>query len=308
MSSAYLTGLTTRLSAIAIDPPRPRMPPLNALKAFEAAARHASFARAAEELGVTPAAVSHQVKALEAWLGAPLFVRRAQGLGLSDLGRSTLPALSAGFDALGRAVQEMRSASPRAQVDIAALPAIAQLWLAPRLSRVRAAFPRLSPSVHAVETPPDLRRELFDLAIFYVRDAPPGCRMVGLCDDLIFPACAPWIAEGLASPADLAAVPLLRDTTWTGDWACWLEAASAEGLSADGGPAFSLYSMAVQAALDGTGVLMAHKALIGGHLASGALVAPFKVVARTGSQLAILAPERASGAVVGLVEWLVERG
>jgi LysR family glycine cleavage system transcriptional activator len=282
------------------------MPPLNALKAFEAAARHASFARAAEELGVTPAAVSHQVKALEDWLGAALFVRRAQGLGLTDLGRSTMPAFSAAFDALGRAVQDLRGAAPRAQVDIAALPAIAQLWLAPRLTGARAAFPRLSPSVHALETPPDLRRELFDFAIFYVRDAPPGCRMIRLCDDAIFPACAPEVARGLVVPGDLATMPLLRDTTWTEDWACWLAAASSGGFPVDEGPAFSLYSMAVQAALDGTGVLMAHAALIGGHIASGALVAPFPTVASTGHHLAILVPERISAEATHLIEWLVE--
>jgi LysR family glycine cleavage system transcriptional activator len=257
-------------------------------------------------LGVTPAAVSHQVKALEDWLGAPLFVRRAQGLGLTDLGRSTMPAFAAAFDALGRAVQDLRGAAPRAQVDIAALPAIAQLWLAPRLTSARAAFPRLSPSVHALETPPDLRRELFDFAIFYVRDAPPGCRMIRLCDDAIFPACAPEVARALAVPGDLATMPLLRDTTWTGDWACWLEAASSGGFPVDAGPAFSLYSMAVQAALDGAGVLMAHDALIGGHLRSGALVAPFPTVARTGRHLAILVPERASAEATHLIEWLVE--
>jgi LysR family glycine cleavage system transcriptional activator len=282
------------------------MPPLNALKAFEAAARHASFARAAEELGVTPAAVSHQVKSLEAWLGAKLFVRRAQGLGLTDLGRASMPAFSAAFDALGRAVQELRGASPRAQVDIAALPAIAQLWLAPRLPAARAAFPRLWPSVHALETPPDLRRELFDLAIFYVRDAPAGCRMVRLCDDIIFPACSPRIASLLTAPDDLAATPLLRDTAWTGDWTCWLAAAASGGFPVNQGPAFSLYSMAVQAALDGAGVLMAHAALVSGHLASGALVAPFPTKASTALHLAILVPERTSAAVTHLVEWLVD--
>ncbi len=284
------------------------MPPLNALKAFEAAARHASFARAADELGVTPAAVSHQIKALEAWLGAPLFVRRAQGLGLTDTGRATLPALSAAFDALGRAVQDLRRASPRAHMAIAALPAIAQLWLAPKLPAAQAAFPRLRPSVHALETPPDLRRELFDLAIFYVREAPAGCRMVRVCDDVIFPACAPQFAGRLESPADLASVPLLRDTAWAGDWPCWLAAASLDGVPTDDGPAFSLYSMAVQAALDGTGVLMAHAALIAPHLASGTLIAPFPTVARSGLHLAILAPERPSPEAAHLIEWLVEHG
>jgi LysR family glycine cleavage system transcriptional activator len=284
------------------------MPPLNALKAFEAAARHASFARAAEELGVTPAAVSHQVKALEAWLGAPLFVRRAQGLGLTDLGRSAMHGFSAAFDALGRAVQDLRGAVPRARLDIAALPAVVQLWLAPLLAGARAAFPLLSPSVHALETPPDLRRELFDLAIFFVEDAPPGCRMVRVCEDVIFPVCTPRMARLLAVPADLAATPLLRDTTWTDDWACWLAAAAATGLPVENGPAFSLYSMAVQAALDGAGVLMAHAALIGAHLASGALVAPFPTVARPGRHLAILLPDHSSTATALLTDWLVEHG
>jgi LysR family glycine cleavage system transcriptional activator len=281
------------------------MPPLNALKAFEAAARHASFATAAVELGVTPAAVSHQVKALEAWLGAPLFARRAHGLGLTDLGRSALPAFSAAFDALGGAVQELRGASPRADMAIAALPSVAQLWLAPRLPGARAAFPRLSPSVHALESPPDLRRGLFDVAIFYVRDVPAGCRMVTICDDVIFPVCTPELARTLTSPADLAGTPLLRDTSWTSDWDCWLSAAAVPGVPAHRGQAFSLYSIALQAALDGTGVLMAHAALTGPHIASGALVAPFATVARTGLRLAVLTPERPSAAATDLVGWLV---
>ncbi len=250
--------------------------------------------------------MSHQVKALEAWLGAPLFVRRAHGLDLTDRGRSALPAFSAAFDALVRAVRDLRGASPRAQVSIAALPAVAQLWLAPRLPGARAAFPKLSPSIHALEAPPDLRRELFDFALFFVRDAPAGCRTVPMGEDVIFPVCTPDIARTLASPADLATMPLLRDTTWSGDWDCWLSAASLKGLVTDQGPAFSLYSMAVQAALDGAGVLMAHAALIGPHLGSGALVAPFPIVARTGLRLAILAPERISEEAVHLIAWLTE--
>ncbi len=291
---------------IAINPPRPRLPPLNALRAFEAAARHASFAKAAEELGVTAAAMSHQVKALEAWLGAKLFLRRAHGLDPTELARSSLPAFSAAFEALGRAAQLLSSASPRAPVTIAALPAIAQLWLAPRLPGAQAVLPRLTPSIHALESPPDLRRGLFDFAIFFVREAPAGCRMVPLGDDVIFPVCTPGIARTLASKSDLAARPLLRDTSWTDDWDCWLAAASLTGVPTDEGPAFSLYSMAVQAALDGAGVLLAHAALVGPHIASGALVAPFPTVARTGRRLAILAPERTSEAATHLIAWLVK--
>jgi len=249
--------------------------------------------------------VSHQVKALEAWLGAPLFVRRAQGLGLTELGRSALPGFSAAFDALGRAVRDLRGATPRPQVNIAALPAIAQLWLSPRLPTARLAFPTLSPAIHAVEAPPDFRRELFDFALFLVHAAPPDCRMIPICEDVIFPVCTPDIARRLTTHADLARLPLLRDTSWSGDWACWLAAASLAGIATEAGPAFSLYSMAVQAALDGAGVLMGHRALIGPHLASGALVAPFTTLARTGLQLAVLAPARTSADVARLIAWLV---
>ncbi len=129
--------------------------------------------------------------------------------------------------------------------------------------------------------------------------------MVPLGDDVIFPICTREIARTLASPSDLAARPLLQDTSWTGDWDCWLFAASSRDFPTDVGPAFSLYSMAVQAALDGAGVLMGHAALITPHIASGALVAPFPTVARTGRQLAILAPERPSEEAAHLIAWLV---
>jgi len=120
--------------------------------------------------------------------------------------------------------------------------------------------------------------------------------------------CTPEIARTLASPADLAEMPLLRDTSWSGDWACWLSASSLTGFVTDHGPAFSLYSMAVEAALDGAGVLMAHAALIDPHIASGALVAPFSTVARTGRRLAILTSDRTSEEAMHLIAWLAERG
>jgi LysR family transcriptional regulator, glycine cleavage system transcriptional activator len=146
------------------------MPPLNALKAFEAAARHESFAKAAVELGVTPAAVSHQIKALEEWLGSALFVRHAQRLQLTVPGKSAMPAFFKAFDALGLAVQELRVAAPRVQVSIAALPSVAQLWLAPKLLALREAFPNIRASIYALEEPPNFRREPFDLALFFLTE------------------------------------------------------------------------------------------------------------------------------------------
>jgi LysR family glycine cleavage system transcriptional activator len=290
---------------MAVNPPRPRMPPLNALRAFEAAARHESFAKAADELGVTPAAVSHQVKALEAWLGAPLFVRHAQGLHLTDAGRAALPSFSPAFDAMGLAVQELRIWAPRPQVSIAALPSIAQLWLAPRLPALRAALPALRPSIHALEEPPDFRREPFDLAIFLTRQAPAGSRAFKLCDDFIYPVCAPALARQLKTPADLAAQLLLWDTTWTGDWALWFEAAGVKGPSIESGSEFSLYSMALQAAVDGAGVLMGHEALVSRALAAGSLVAPFPQRVPTGLSLSILAPDRSPAHAAAMVDWLL---
>lgn len=301
---ASVAGPAWRFAEIAVNPPRPRMPPLNALRAFEAAARHESFAKAADELGVTPAAVSHQIKALEGWLGSPLFVRHAQGLSLTEPGRAAIPAFSKAFDGLGLAVQELRRAAPRVQVSIAALPSVAQLWLTPRLPRLRADFPKARPSIYALEAPPDFRREPFDLAIFLVQDAPSGSRAIKLCDDLVFPVCTPDIAAALRSPADLADHPLLWDTSWVGDWSCWLAYAGVTGIQPNGGPAFSLYSLAVQAALDGAGILIAHEALVSGPLNSGALVAPFERRAPTGLCLSILSPDRPALQAVEIIEWL----
>lgn len=281
------------------------MPPLNALRAFEAAARHESFAKAADELGVTPAAVSHQVKALEAWLGSPLFVRHAQGLHLTEAGRAALPAFSTAFDAMGLAVQELRISAPRPQVSIAALPSIAQLWLAPRLPALRAAHPALRPSIHALEEPPDFRREPFDLAIFLTRYAPAGSRAFKLCDDVIFPVCAPALARQLKTPADLSSQLLLWDTTWTGDWSLWFEAAGVKGPSIESGSEFSLYSMALQAAVDGAGVLMGHLALVSRALAAGSLVAPFVQRVSTGLSLSILAPDRPPAQAAQMIDWLL---
>ncbi|MBA1143221.1 LysR family transcriptional regulator [Mesorhizobium sp. CCANP35] len=281
------------------------MPPLNSLRAFEAAARHQSFAKAADELGVTPAAVSHQVKALEAWLGSPLFARHAQGLHLTEAGRAALPAFSTAFDAMGLAVQELRISAPRPQVSIAALPSIAQLWLAPRLPALRTALPALRPSIHTLEEPPDFRREPFDLAIFLTRHAPAGSRAFKLCDDAIFPVCAPALAQQLKTPADLSSQLLLWDTTWTGDWSLWFEAAGVKGPSIDTGSEFSLYSMALQAAIDGAGVLMGHEALVSRALAAGSLVAPFPRRVATGLSLSILAPDRPPAQAAQMIDWLL---
>lgn len=284
------------------------MPALNALKAFEAAARHESFAKAADELGVTAAAVSHQVKSLEEWTGGPLFVRHAQGLSLTEAGRRVLPAFVGAFDAMGDAVQSMRATMPHRQLSIAALPSVAQLWLAPRLPELRTAFPELRPSIHALEQPPNFRREPFDLAIFYRDTPPPRLPEAIICEDVVFPVCTPALAADLKEAEDLARMPLLFDTSWIRDWPVWLQAAGAPQISIDGGLGFSLFSLALQAAIGGAGVLMAHEALVQDALASGGLVAPFDVKARTGASLAITYPPTAPSYTLSVARWLAGAG
>ena len=291
---------------MAVQPPRPRLPPLNALRAFESAARTGSFARAAEEIGVTTAAIAQQVKGLEAWLGCPLFLRLAQGIRLTDRAVAALPSLVGAFDALGLAVRDLTAAARPHRIEIAALPSVASLWLAPRLAGLRAAFPDVTVSLTAIEAPPNLRREPYDLALFLVDGPMPGARCIALARDRCMPVCSPAVAPpaGADRAAWLRGQTLLHDTAWPADWRRWLDAAGMADMAATEGPRFSLYSLAVQAALDGGGVLLGHAALLGRHLHEGSLVAPMGRVTDTGRHLAILLPEQPAGVVSAVAAWL----
>ncbi len=277
--------------------PRPGLPALNTLRAFEAAARHESFARAAEELNVTPGAVAQQVKALEAWLGTPLFRRLSQGLRLTDGARGALPAFIEAFDALGSAVRELKESVGPAELRVAALPALAQLWLSPRRAALAALCPGGRVSISALEAPADFARDLYDLALFYTEGNRPGAEVIHLAEDLIFPVCSPALLEAgqpLRRPADLAGQVLLHDAAWQNDWLLWLESAGAMEVDGAAGPHFSLYSLALEAAVDGAGVLMGHEALVAPAMARGDLVAPFALKVPTGKRLSLLLPD-ASG-------------
>ncbi|RTQ34612.1 LysR family transcriptional regulator, glycine cleavage system transcriptional activator [Variovorax sp. YR750] len=301
-----------------LAPPRPRLPPHTAVRAFEAAARHGSFARAAEELFVTPAAVAQQIKALETWAGGALFERHSQGIRLSAHGRRALPALSAAVDQLGLAVQALRHetqiAARRSTLQVAALPAVAQLWLSPRLSRLKAELPGVQVSVTALEQPPNFRREPFDLGLFYARageriETDAGAQAIPLVRDRLLPVCSPRLRQPLPSgrprpPEDLIELLErnggLHDTVWRDDWQRWLQAvrpgttaAEAEALAA--GPDFSLYSLALQAALDGEGVLMGRERLVAPLLAQGKLHAPWGRPKALGDTVVLLVPAHRKG-------------
>lgn len=276
---------------MSVLPHRPKGPPLNAMRAFEAAARHVSFIAAADELSVTPGAISQHVKTLETWAGVSLFRRHAQGVELTAAGRSLLRDFTQAFDALAIATHRLRNLHPNAELHIAALPSIAQLWLPPRLARIRKARPDLNISVTAMETPPSLGRELFDLSVFFAApDA--GADQIVLGDDEIFPVCAPTLAKRISSPADLNSMVLLHDQTWNEDWTLWTKQS---GISLDDprkGPKYSLYSLAVEEAKSGAGVLMGHARLIEDALRSGQLVVIFEERALSRHSLVLNLPHK----------------
>ena len=298
---------------MSVVPPRPKGPPLNALRAFEAAARLNSFSRAADELCVTAGAIAQHVKALEGWAGAPLFDRHAQGVRLTPLGRAVAPGLGDAFDSLADAAHLLRRIAAPDEIRIAALPSVAQLWLSPRLPAIRRASPGLSISVTAMERPPNLMREPFDLAIFFGAEQTvgksEGTETLVLTEDSLFPVCAPEIATRLTTPRDLSGETLLHDATWRDDWAIWLAAEKLSGTAAASGPAYSLYSLAVEEAIHGAGVLIGHAPLVAPALASGALVAPFaRRVATSAPLVATLRePAPAGSPLDGLARRLAER-
>ncbi|MDH3762499.1 MAG: LysR substrate-binding domain-containing protein [Gammaproteobacteria bacterium] len=272
-----------------LTPPRPKAPPLNALRAFESAARLGGFKAAAVELAVTPGAVAQHIKTLEAWAGASLFERMSQGVRLTTLGKAVAEDFSVAFDQLGAAIIKMHSdASPR-QVRIAVLPSIAQLWLSQRLPRIRAIAPEARISITALDSPPNLLREPYDLSIFFASKEVSGYG-VEVCKDVIFPVCSPALASRLKQPADLAAEQFLHDARWSGHWQHWLDRA-APGLGIDPtGPTFSLYSLALQEAQNGAGVLIGHEPLVRASLDDGSLIAPFEQAVELPRKLVIATP------------------
>ncbi len=290
---------------MSVNPPRPKGPPLNALRAFEAAARLGGFANAAEELSVSAGAISQHIKSLEEWLGTPLFTRRSQGVQLSEFGAAVAPSLYAAFDALGEAVHQMRALSAHQTVHIAALPSVAQLWLSPRLPAIRAAMPQVSISVSALESPPNLAREMFDLSLFL--RVPTGAPSeIILAEDLIYPVCTPQVAASLHAITDLDQLPLIHDALWMQDWATWATAILGHASGFDRGARHSLYSIALEEARNGAGVLMGHEALVRPSLTRGELIVPFDAPVRTGLSLVLETPRlgQPSAALQAVISWL----
>ncbi len=258
---------------MSVSPPPIKGPHLNALRAFESAARLGSFTAAAEELCVTPGAIAQHVKSLESWAESSLFDRRARGVVLTPLGEELLPEFTAAFDQLGRAVHALRTRAAPQKIRIATLPSIAQLWLSERLGKLRQIAPELTVSVIAVELKPNLSREPFDVALFF-EDGPLENNGILLFQDSIFPVCSSDIASRINSVEDLKQETLLHDSSWINDWNQWVSSLPGERISLTRGAVYSLFSVALEEARRGAGVLMAHESLVSAALKSGELVIP----------------------------------
>ncbi len=256
------------------------LPPLNALRAFEAAARHLSFTRAAAELNVTPAAVGHQVKALEDLLGVRLFRRLTRALRLTEAGQAALPALVDGFDRLAEAADAMRAHGDSGVLTISVCPSFGAMWLVPRLERFRILHPEIEIRIDGTDRLVDLTRDEADVALRYGPGGYEGVRVDWLFNRVNTPVCSPALLEGahpLRAPQDLRHHSLLH-VEWKeaeASWRMWLLAAGLADIDPTRGPRFTMEAMAVQAALDGHGVALVSNVLVADELAAGRLVSPF---------------------------------
>ncbi len=281
-----------------------RLPPLNALRAFEAAGRHLSFTKAAEELHVTPAAVSHQVKALEDTLGVKLFRRLTRGLLLTDAGQALLPGLGKGFDGLAGAVECLSGLEDGGVLTVSVLQSLAAKWLVPRLDRFHEAHPDMDLRVSSTTRLVDFARDDVDLAIRYGLGRWPGLRADLLMTEELFPVCSPALIEGphpLKEPDDLRHHTLLHDESWKvvfigafPEWGAWLETAGVRDVDATHGPGMSPSAMVVQAAIDGQGVALGRSVLVEADLAEGRLVKPFELTIPLDYAYYLVCPESAA--------------
>jgi LysR family glycine cleavage system transcriptional activator len=263
---------------------RRRLPPLNALRAFEAAARHMNFSRAADELSVTPGAVSQQIQNLEDYVGAALFKRTPKGLLLTDAAQTALPALREAFDRLGEAASMLTAAVDGRRVTVSAAPSFAAKWLVPRLGRFESAHPEVDVWLSAGMELVDFANGEVDIAIRYGAGRYPGLEVVRLMAETVLPVAAPALLaeKPLETPEDLARHVLLHDGSPDADdscpdWAMWLTARGIKGVDGNRGPRFNQSSLVIEAALNGRGVALAKRALAQADIDAGRLVAPLAI-------------------------------
>jgi LysR family glycine cleavage system transcriptional activator len=263
---------------------RRRLPPLNALRAFEAAARHLNFSRAADELSVTPGAVSQQIQNLEDYVGVALFKRTPKGLLLTDPAQIALPALREAFDRLAEAASMLTAAVDGRRLTVTVPPSFASKWLLPRLGGFETLHPEVDVWVSADIEINDFASGEVDIAIRYGSGRYAGLETIRLMHETVIAVASPDLlkTQPLETPGDLAHHVLLHDGSPDADpscpdWTMWLAARGVKGVDGSRGPRFNQSSLVIEAAVGGRGVALAKRTLAQADLDAGRLVAPLQI-------------------------------
>lgn len=262
-----------------------RFPPLNSLKAFESAARWLSFSKAADELHVTPAAVSQQIRQLEEYLGITLFHRMTRAVRLSDEARAALPLMSEGFDRIAEAVEQLSRAQESGLLTVTTPPTFAAKWLLERLPDFSDQYPEIDLRLDASLQLRDFDRDGIDISIRLSLGKHPGMHKARVFGETFSPVCSPRLLQGgkpLQAPGDLKHHRLLH-VDWgelqvgVPDWRSWLRAGAIDGVNPDPGPHFTVEGMAIEAAINGNGIALVSHHSVAEDIRAGRLVRPFDV-------------------------------
>ena len=287
---------------------RPRLPPLNALKAFEAAARHESFTRAAEELCVTQGAVSHQVKALEADLAIKLFNRERQRLIITEAGRDYLAVVRDALDRIAVGTERLLHRQSAGVLTVSTSPDFAAKWLVHRLGHFAEAHAGIDLRVSATMHHVDFAREDVDMAVRHGDGNWSGLDAVQLSAEQLFAICSPKLMSGrrLARPADILKFPLIHLDS-RADWTKWLRVAGISDDNVRHGPVLNRASMVIDAAINGQGIALARTTLAAWDLINGRLVRPFAEALRLSKTYWIVCPKATSNVpkIVTFRDWLL---
>jgi LysR family glycine cleavage system transcriptional activator len=286
-----------------------RLPPLNALKAFEAASRHLSFTKAAEELYVTQAAVSHQIKILEEHLGLKLFLRKNRSLLLTEEGQGYFLDIKEIFSQLIDATDKLLARGAKGSLTVSLTPSFAIQWLVPRLSQFHELHPEIDVRIKAQDHDENSLTDDVDVAIYYGRGHWSGVQTHKLHTEYFVPLCSPLLLNGpkpLDQPSDLAHHTLLHDTSRRA-WKAWMKTAGVRNVQVNTGPIFSHSSMVLQAAVHGQGVALGNSVLAKPDLDSGRLIIPFNHVleSKNAYYLVLRESQAELGKIVSFRDWML---
>ena len=293
-----------------------RLPPLKSLQAFESAARWLSFSKAADELFVTPAAVSQQIKQLEAYLGVPLFHRKTRAVQLTEDAKAVLPLVSSGFDNLADAVDRLTQNEATGVLTVSSVPTFAIKWLLQRLPMFSDLYPDIDVRLDASLELRDFDRDGIDVGIRLGLGDYPDLTATRILNEEVSPVCSPLLISGdcpLQTPEDLRQHRLIH-VDWgkvngqIPDWKMWITAAGIDKVQVDHGPSFTVENMAIEAAKSGAGIALVSQAAVADDLKSGRLVKPFDLALKTDIAYWMVCPPQnlRKAKVKAFCDWLLD--